>query len=66
MNKEYEDPKMYKVEDIQRILGVGKARAYSIMRSRCFPAMRIGKTYVVTEKNFNEWLQNSTGKQILL
>lgn len=44
------------VTDIQKILGVGQAKAYELMKSKEFPVIRLGGIYRVDEKDFEQWL----------
>ena len=55
-----------KVKDLQEKLGIGRDRAYSLMRSVGFPSTRIGKTYFVTSDNFEKWLNEYKYKTFLL
>lgn len=55
-----------RVADIQKQLGIGRDRAYALMRSAGFPSTRIGRTYFVTADNFQEWLNEYKYKCFLL
>lgn len=56
--------KILKVKDIMNYMHIGKDKAYALMRSKSFPSTQIGKTYFVTQENFEKWLIMYTGKKI--
>lgn len=44
------------VKDLMRELSIGRDKAYALMRSKAFPAMKIGKSgYRVSEEAFKRW-----------
>ena len=51
MKKEYENTKILKTDDLKNILGIGRDKAYALMRSEAFPSTKIGRTCFVTQKN---------------
>ena len=54
---------MYRVQDLQEILNIGRDKAYSLMKNRSFPAMRLGGRYMVTQEAFFRWLKSYEGKE---
>lgn len=48
--------KTYKVEDIARILGIGRSSAYNLVNEGYFKVVRIGTSIRVSKKSFDEWL----------
>ena len=50
------------VKDVQETLKIGRNRAYNIFARADFPAIRIGKKFVVEEKAFQNWLQEKRTK----
>ena len=54
---------MYRVQDLQEILHIGRDKAYSLMKNRSFPAMRLGGRYMVTQEAFFRWLKCYEGKE---
>ncbi len=48
--------KTYKVEDIARILGIGRSSAYNLVNEGHFKVVRIGTSIRVSKKSFDEWL----------
>ena len=63
MNSEFSEYNVLKVEDLMERLGLVRDKAYMLMKSSAFPSTQIGKTYFVTVKNFNSWLDSYTGKK---
>lgn len=53
-------------KDLMKVLGIGRDRAYALMRSSGFPSTRLGKSYFVTEENLQKWLKTYTGRQYSL
>lgn len=52
----------YTVQDIQRILRIGKNEAYRVVK--LMPNMRIGKLIRVNKQAFNEWVRKNLDKDI--
>ena len=50
--------KTYKVEDIAKILDIGRSSAYNLVREGHFKTVRIGTSIRVSRKSFDEWLDN--------
>lgn len=46
----------YTVEDIAKILGIGRTSAYSLAKEGHFKIVRIGNAIRVSKKSFDEWL----------
>ena len=59
-----ERPIIYDTKDLQEILKCGKNKAYALMRSKCFPSMRLNAKYIVTHDNLVEWLDKNSGKWV--
>lgn len=49
---------VYKVSDIQSILGIGKNKAYSLCTSGLFIYKRIGKSILIPKQSFLNWLNS--------
>lgn len=65
LNKEIEamppilyDKRIYTVDEIQDILGIGRNSAYNLVRSGVFHSVRIGGNIRISKKSFDEWLDN--------
>lgn len=46
----------YTVEEIAKILGIGRTAAYSLVHSGVFKAVRIGSSIRVSKVSFDDWL----------
>mgnify|MGYP004550597045 CR=1 FL=1 len=46
------------VADVQKILGIGKTRAYCLFEQKDFPSFRIGNRYYVRKERFEKWLDD--------
>lgn len=55
--------KTYTVKDVADILHIGKNKAYALMKSQGFPAVRLNRTLIVREDMLDKWLSQNTGKQ---
>jgi len=49
-------PLMLSVPEVAAVLGISRAGAYELARSRDFPAMKIGSRIVVPKDNFLLWI----------
>lgn len=65
LNKETEamppiqyDKRIYTVDEIQDILGIGRNSAYNLVKSGVFYSVRIGGNIRISKKSFDEWLDN--------
>ena len=54
------------VNDIMQIFGVGKNRAYELMHSKGFPTITIGTEMRVNPKALQKWIDDNTGRTILI
>lgn len=45
------------VQDVKELLKIGRNRAYEIFAREDFPAILLGRKYVVEEEAFKNWLQ---------
>ena len=52
-----EEIKTLTVEDVKDILKIGRNRAYDIFAREDFPAILLGRKYVVEENALKNWLQ---------
>ena len=67
LNKEAEaipsipyEKRIYTVDEIQDILGIGRNSAYSLVKSGVFHSVRIGGNIRISKKSYDEWLDNQT------
>ena len=49
-------PVTIQAEDIAAVLGISRAGAYTLMRSKGFPTIFIGKRMVVYRDKFIQWM----------
>lgn len=55
-------PRVYDVEDIQRILGLGRSRTYQFLeevyaKQEPFHVKKIGRLYRIPKESFDHWLE---------
>jgi len=43
------------VKDIQTLLQLSRSKAYSLVNSKVFPILKIGKVIRIPKKTFDEW-----------
>lgn len=48
----------YLVEDIEKILRIGRSSAYELVKQGHFKTVRIGTAIRVSKKSFDEWLDS--------
>lgn len=46
----------YTVEDIAKMLNIGRTSAYNLTKEGHFKTVRIGNTIGISKKSFDEWL----------
>ena len=49
-------PAFYTVEDIQRLLGIGRNSAYKLVSDNDFPAIYVGNRIVIPADLFQTWI----------
>ncbi len=49
-------------EDVAAVLNISRANAYTLMHSKGFPTIFIGKRMVVPKDKFLEWIDEQTQK----
>ena len=52
------EKRTYLVEDIEKILGIGRSSAYELVKQGHFKTVRIGTAIRVSKKSFDEWLDS--------
>jgi excisionase family DNA binding protein len=58
--KNYDDlPLFLNAEQIAEVLGISRASAYSLMNSKSFPSLQVGKRLLVSKTNFRHWAEDS-------
>lgn len=53
---DYNLPSMISVEELQKILNIGKDMAYNLVRRKDFPSIKLGREYRVLVEQLPEWL----------
>lgn len=51
---------------LQEHLGISRSVAYKLMRSQCFPSMRLNGRFYVDDKKVGEWLEKNQYKEVRL
>lgn len=46
--------------DLQLLLGLSKNTIYSLLKSKNFPAFKVGKQYRVSQEAFANWMKKQT------
>ncbi len=61
--KSYEDlPLMLNVQMIAAVLAISRSKAYELVSSKGFPALKLGNRIIVPREQFVEWVRNQTSK----
>ena len=54
-NKSY--PTFYSVEELQRLLQIGRNSAYKLVAEKDFPSIYVGNRIVIPADLFNKWIE---------
>ena len=52
------EKRTYTVEEIQVILGISRGTAYKLLEKKEVRWFKIGSTYRISKKSFDDWLDN--------
>ena len=52
------DKRVYTVDEIQDILGIGRTSAYSLVKQKVFHSVRVGCSIRISKKSFDAWLDS--------
>lgn len=52
-----EKKKVYTVDEVQDILGIGLSTTYKLIKAKQFHSVKVGHRVLVSKKSFDEWLQ---------
>lgn len=57
--------KLYNIEDLQELLGIGRTRAYQLVKEayekqQPFKVIKLGKLYRIPKKSFDDWMEGNT------
>lgn len=50
------ESRTYTVEDIAKMLNIGRTTAYNLIKEEHFKIVRIGNAIRISKKSFDEWL----------
>lgn len=50
------EKKVYTVQEVREILGVGRNKAYDLCDNQNFPVLRVGSRILIPIKTFEEWM----------
>jgi excisionase family DNA binding protein len=53
---------MLGVKDIMKLMGIGRDRAYEIIKKGEFRSIQVGRRYLVHEQVFENWLKGEISK----
>lgn len=53
-------PELMTIKELQSYLGIGKDKAYALVKSKSFPALKVGGRYFVIKPGFLVWLGRQT------
>ena len=56
-------PAFYSVEDIRRILGIGRNSAYKLVSETDFPSIYVGNRVVIPADLFQAWVSKQAAKR---
>jgi len=57
------EPTFYSVDDIQRLLGIGRNSAYKLMRNKDFPTVYVGSRIIIPADLFQNWINSQASKR---
>ena len=59
--KSYEDlPLTLSAPEVAEVLGISRAAAYELVRSREFPSLKVGTRILVPKEKFIRWIDEQT------
>ena len=56
-------PELMTIKELQSYLGVGKDKAYALVKSKSFPSLKIGGRYYIIKTDFVVWLGKQLGRR---
>lgn len=56
---------LYNVDDIQRIFGIGRNRAYQLLSLKSFPSFKLNKRLLVEKSKLEEWIARNSGRSVI-
>lgn len=58
------EKRVYTVEDIMDMLGIGKNAAYELVKSGEFHYVKVGYHYRISKSSFDNWLNGNGGADL--
>ena len=55
-------PLALSADDVAEVLGISRANAYTLMRSKSFPTLKIGKRMTVPKDKLIEWIEQQINR----
>lgn len=52
------DRRYYTVQEVAKMLPIGKTRIYQLLAEGAIPSIRLGRKFIVPMKRFDEWLDS--------
>ena len=52
------------VEDVAKILKIGKNQTYALFKQEGFPAVKVGRAYRVNEEDFKKFMKDNIGRKV--
>lgn len=56
---------IYTAKDVQQMLRIGKTKMQAIKDARIIPFIKIGREYYISKDNFEKWLSQKQGKNLM-
>lgn len=53
-----EEKLVYSVEELQRLLGIGRNNTYDLVNSGAFPVVRVNNRILIPKEPFLQWLNS--------
>lgn len=50
------EKRVYTVNEIRSILGIGRTAAYDLVKQGCFHCIKVGRNYRISKESFDRWL----------
>ena len=56
-------PELMTIKELQNYLSIGKDKAYALVKSKSFPALKVGGRYYIIKTDFVVWLGKQMGRR---
>ena len=57
-------PVVYELKDLEEIFPFGKSKILRMCQTGALPVVKVGKTYITTDKQIEEWFEKHEGKEV--